>query len=318
MKIYVLLLLLFLSITCEGQQLPLFTQYREYLGVINPAAVSSDFMIFNHNFSSSISHRLQWASFEGAPQTSLIKGEYIYDTENSVSLLTGGYIINDKIGPTGNSGIYGRVGGILSPGKNAHESGIILGLTAGMAQFRIRSSNLELVDPTDDLTKNNQSKFYPDVGAGVFIYHRIQHGVFRDDNFYAGVSVPQLFGLDLTFTNDNGSYTVTKVPHFFGLIGFNKFLGESFVEPSLWVRYVEGIPLQIDGNFRLSWKRSFWVGFGLSTGGNAHIEAGFIIGEEYGDRNLKIGAGYDHSFSTFGPFAGATYEINISYSFETK
>lgn len=316
-----LLLCLFSILNSYAQQLSVFTQYREYQGIINPAAVSSDYFSFEHNFSAGVSHRLQWANFDGAPNTSLMRGEYIIDTGGAFSLLTGGHILSDQIGPTGNLGVYGRIAGILTK-KNDYASngGLVLGLTVGAAQFRIRSSNIELVDPTDDLTKNNQFKIYPDVGAGIYFYHRFDRGFFRNDNFYAGISVPQLFGLDLTFTNSNGKYTVKRVPHFYSMLGFYKYFGDrSFFEPSIWVGYVEGAPIQIDLNFRVQWKRAFWVGVGASNSSTAHFEVGFIIGENFADdKHIKIGFGYDHTFSTFGPFAGPTYEFNIAYTFSDE
>jgi hypothetical protein len=39
------------------------------------------------------------------------------------------------------------------------------------------------------------------------------------------------------------------------------------------------------------------------------------MGENLGfDNTVRIGYGYDYTFSTFGPSTGGSHEINISYS----
>ena len=62
---------------------------------------------------------------------------------------------------------------------------------------------------------------------------------------------------------------------------------------------------------------NFWIGAGSSISGNFHAEFGFLLGENLGfDNTIKIGYGYDYSYSTFGPAVGGTHELNISYSID--
>ena len=305
---------LFFILPLYCQQLPLFTQYREYHGIINPAAIGNDYFSYYHGLQFGVSHRTQWVGFEGSPLTSMFKGSYILDDFGGIALLVGGHLLHDQTGPTGTTGAYGRLAGIFPFHRDPAEGGLVVGLTGGMSQFRIRTSTIELVDPNDNLTKANQKKVHPDVGAGIFFYNRVG----RDDNFYAGVSVPQVFGLELTFTDETGNYSVKRVPHFYGLVGYYKYFGEaSFFEPSIWARFVDGAPFQVDVNIRVEYERIVWGGVGISNNGNFHIEAGFIINEEILDgQHIKIGLGYDQSFTDFGPFAGPTYEMNVSYTLD--
>ena len=143
-------------------------------------------------------------------------------------------------------------------------------------------------------------------------------GFFDGDNVYLGLSVPQVFGLDLTFTNGQGEYNLKRVPHYFALLGLYKYFSQdSFWEPSIWVKYADGVPLQIDFNSRFQWSRNFWLGAGASNNKTFHLETGFLLGDNIGwDKNIKIGYGYDHSFTSFGPFAGVTHEINVSVTME--
>ena len=58
-----------------------------------------------------------------------------------------------------------------------------------------------------------------------------------------------------------------------------------------------------------------WLGAGGSSAKTLHHKLGFLLGENVGaDNNFKIGYGFDYSFSDFGPSAGGTHELNVSYS----
>ena len=82
------------------------------------------------------------------------------------------------------------------------------------------------------------------------------------------------------------------------------------------MKYAPNAPINVDVNLRYQFAENLWIGTGASTAKNAHVEAGLLIGDlESYSRNLKIGYGFDYSFSTFGPSAGATHEVNIAFSF---
>jgi hypothetical protein len=93
------------------------------------------------------------------------------------------------------------------------------------------------------------------------------------------------------------------------------FDNNSFIEPSVWVKYVPNAPVNVDVNLRYQLPGSLWVGTGGSTAGMLHLEAGVLLGENLGLNNsIRIGYAYDYSFRTFGPFVGGGHEINVSYS----
>jgi hypothetical protein len=130
------------------------------------------------------------------------------------------------------------------------------------------------------------------------------------DIIYGGLSVPQIFGLALTVTNESGSYNFQRVPHYFATAGYYKFIGEqSFIEASTWVKYVKGAPINLDVNLRGQISEFIWLGAGYSTARFVHTEVGFLFGD---NPRFKFGFGYDHSFSTIAPFFGAVHELNLS------
>jgi type IX secretion system PorP/SprF family membrane protein len=313
------ILLLFFCFLVAGlakaQQLPLFTQYQENAGIINPAAVNSNYILYENNISFGLSYRKQWVGIANSPETQTLYGEYMYAETGSFGWIAGGYILNDQTGPTSFTGAYGRIAGIIT--DDPYYGGLSFGLSFGAVQYRVDVSEIRLTEPDDILTADDQSRIYPDFGLGVYYYRQLESGFLDGDHVYVGASVPQVFGLNLQFKDDTGDFTTERVQHFYGMFGLYHYLREgSYFEPSVWVKYVPNAPLNIDFNLRYQMVSNFWIGTGVSTSGNYHFEAGYIIGENAGwDSNLKIGYGFDYSFTTFGPDAGSAHEINLSYSF---
>ncbi len=299
-----------------AQQLSLFTQYRENATIINPAAVESDFLVFGNNLTFGASYRQQWVGLEGAPTTQVVRGSYIASGMSGVALMAGGHIINDVTGPTGFTGFYGRIAGILS--GDPEYGGLVVGLSAGYVQYRVNGSELVFRDGVDNIGGVDQSQMYPDLGVGLYYYQAVGGGRYSSDFIYGGLSVPQLFGLDLTFQNDAGEFITTRVQHIYATAGYIKtFDNESFIEPSIWVKSVENADINVDVNLRYQLPSTLWIGAGYSTAQTIHLETGLVLNENVGlDNMIRIGYGYDYSFTSFGPTAGNTHEINVTFSFD--
>lgn len=308
---FTLLTAVLLTSLLHAQQLSLFTQYREQNSVINPAAVNSDYLVFEQNVSFGASYRAQWTGFSGSPRTQVIRGEFLADNMSGVALQAGAHLINDQTGPTGFTGLYGRFSGILT--DDPLYGGIAVGISGGVVQYRVDASELRLRDDGDIELTNNQTQLYPDVGIGVYAYRNLDN----NDYVYGGFSVPQIIGLDLTFQDETGEFSTQRVRHMYAQAGFIKFFDNyTFLEPSIWVKYAPNAPINVDLNLRYQFDGVFWIGAGGSSGKTAHLEAGFLLGDNTGfDQNFKVGYGYDYSFSSFGPFAGGAHEINLSFSF---
>ncbi len=299
----------------QAQQLPLFTQYRDNATVLNPASMENDFLAIGHNVTIGASYRTQWVGLSGAPTTQLLRGTYLNTDLSGVTLLAGGHLINDQTGPTGLTGVYGKIGGVLT--DDVDEGGLAVAISAGFVQFRVRASEIRLRDINDNIGTVDQTQFYPDLGLGIF-YYRMLSGAWDGDYIYAGVSVPQIFGLDLTFQDEEtGEYVITRNQHVYGQLGLYKFFDNGgYLQPSVWVKYVANVPVHADINVRYQLPSALWIGAGGAINGTAHIEAGLLLGENVGlDNTLRLGYGFDYSFSDFGPIAGSTHEINVSMSF---
>jgi type IX secretion system PorP/SprF family membrane protein len=309
----VLPFLMLIGLTIQAQQLPLFTQYRENATLLNPAAMESDFLSAAQNMTFGVSIRSQWTDIAGAPKTRVLRGSYVNSQTSGAAFMAGGHIISDITGPTGVTGIYGRAGAVIS--SDPEYGGIALALSGGLVQYRIDADEIVLRDQGDVLGTQSYSQLHPDVGVGIFAYQVLGDG----DMIYGGISVPQVLGLDLAFTDENGEFGVQRVQHFYGHVGLYKFFrdGETFLEPSVWFKYTPNVPFNADFNLRVKLPGSIWVGTGLSTAKNFHLDLGFDLGDNVGfDNLLTFGYGYDYSFSAFGPFVGSTHELNLAISFE--
>lgn len=298
----------------NAQQLSLFTQYRENIGIINPAAIHADFFEFENNMTFGTSYRVQWKGFPGAPKTQTARFSMFGSGRNTVHLLGGGYLINDQTGPTGFTGFYGKIGGLFS--NDPTYGGISVALSGGIVQYRVNSSEIRLRDQGDNLSNEDEKNWFPDAGVGIFAYKLIEKRRRDGDYIYIGASVPQIIGLDLTFKNDKGEFYTKRIQHFYGTLGYMKNFGDgNMLEPSVWIRYAQNAPVSVDLNLRYKMKNNLWIGLGSSISGNFHVETGFIAGDNIGfDNTLKIGYGFDYSFSSFGPNVGSTHELNVTYS----
>jgi len=291
-----------------SQQLPIFTQYREYYSVLNPASLNMDYITGDYNVSFGASYRVQWLEKNFGPKTAMARGEYIGELGN-VDFVTGGHLILDDTGPSSVTGAYGRLGFIVG---NSTTSGLVLGLSAGLVQQQIDANELSFFQDNDDLQNIRLSKMVPDVAAGLYYFS------FNGRNtFYSGVSIPQVLGLEIFYDQlQNTDFKLTRVRHYYGIVGFLREtdLGQ-YLDLSGWVKFVPGAPINVDVLARYQLQRAFWVGAGLSSRRAAHLEAGLVL-DNYSQR-LKIGYGFDMNFTTYNQFFGSSHEINLSYAFSS-
>ncbi|MEZ4991421.1 MAG: PorP/SprF family type IX secretion system membrane protein [Saprospiraceae bacterium] len=295
-----------------AQQLPLFTQYREYYGAINPASLNIDYLTSSTDYNASfgISYRTQWLGKDFGPKTAMARGEFIFDLGNA-GLITGLQVTTDQTGPTSLRGAYGRVGFIIG---NPYTSGISIGLSAGFVQHKIDATELNFIDEEDALENVVLVKTIPDVAAGIYYFSRFGT---KDNVFYTGLSVPQTLGIDLVFEElNNNQPRFTRVRHFYAIVGFLKEtrLGQ-YLDLSAWIKYVPSASTNLDALARYQIHPNFWIGAGVSSSKTFHLEVGITLD---GDSNRwKIGYGYDNNFTSFQQYFGTSHEINLAYSIST-
>jgi type IX secretion system PorP/SprF family membrane protein len=293
-----------------AQQLPLFTQYTELQTYLNPAAIPVDYLQYNMNQVAGLTYRLQWLGIEDAPRTGLMRYERVREDKNLSSF--GGLLFTDKVGANNLIGVYGRYSYQLRPSGDDNLL-LGLGLTGGLIQYRLDGEALEF-EPGDILKGDAQTSLLPDFGIGANLTYYPETGT----KWYAGVSLPQTFGLSAKFeTVADELISIKRVAHAYANGGAIFAVGQQgFMEPSVWIKYAKNAPVQVDFNLRQKFVNNFWMGLGYSTSRNLHLEMGMIMSQllQLEDAVLRIGYGFDYNISPFGNVLGTTHELNVSYA----
>lgn len=293
-----------ISTILSGQQLSTYSIYREQLILLNPAAISSDYMIEGHSNTLGLSHRQQWIGVEDAPVNSVARFEWQNDEDNDIG--TGLWLIKDGTGKIGYQGIAANFHysfPLTFSRRHRTKNYVSIGVSGGMFNFFFRASEIELRDPEDELSQYNYNAIHPDFSLGIFFFNK--------KKYYAGISIPQFFETYPHF-NITGKSVLQRKRHYFAYGGLFFNLGqEYFWEPTLFVRYVEHAPLSIDANIRLIWNEIWWTGIGVGTSAG-HAECGFYLKKSRkSDDRWKIGLAYDFYYRKL---FGHTLEVNACYS----
>lgn len=282
-----------------GQQLPIFSQYQEGDHFTNPALLSNSLLKHDLNSSASLVYRNQWTGVEDAPRTSLGRFDQWNDDFN---VYYGGSLIFDQTGPTSFMGLYGKIGYGIELNRNWMLS---VALSAGIVQYRIKASELNFLEE-GDIAQNNQVRLYPDLGAAAVLYF--------DKKYFVGFSVPQVIGLNTTFNDANNDFNIDRIQHYYMTAGGLIPINDSWMELSIYGKYVQNVPILAGFNFRYEYQELFWIGAGGSSAGAISIEGGLIfdIGNYWS--LLRVGYGLTNYFSKFNLNYGFVHELKASYA----
>ncbi len=286
----ILLFFLFFSSGVLAQQTDLSSLYRYNWQILNPGAVNHTFLedkskkyIFNS------AYRQQWVGVEGGPVTYNARFEYFPDNN---PIKVGGYVLGDRAGAIGTNSVFGNFAYLIKLNQQGVESYISVGLNLGAVWYNVDMGEIRFQEDQPNLMSEgvlNQS--YADMALGAFyrwknLPHRVLP-VLGLSEFYAGVSVPQTFTMNMT-APDEGAFDLERVQHYYLITGAVFLLTSDFLlEPSTWVRYVpngafqtlfNNAPVSADVNLRLKYNNMFWIGGGFSTNRLIHTEFGADIG----------------------------------------
>jgi type IX secretion system PorP/SprF family membrane protein len=314
-------------VSVSAQQKPHYTQYILNQYILNPALTGIE------NYTDiKVSHRHQWAGIDGAPvttyltvHTSLGKKDY-RTTPTSFSVPgenprgqrywedytaaephhgIGLQIINDKTGPLGQFSAYAtyayHLG--LSP-----RTSIAAGFGAGFSRISLQTDKLQFAVPVDPAvyTSGTINKFKPDVMAGLYLYSA---------DYFVGLSAQQIIPQKIDFTDNTVKETGGRlVPHVFATTGYRFLLTEEInVIPSVMVKYVNPMPLQIDVNAKLQYLDFLWLG------ASYRVKYGFaaMVGMNLSN-TVQFGYSYDYSTTALNNYSHGTHEFLIGFTIGNK
>lgn len=232
MKKLLLLLFTCTSLYAVAQQDPIYSQYMLNPQLINPAYVG-----IPNNLNINASYRAQWLGMEGQPNT--------FNLNGNISLLNnkggaGFMLSHDQIGNTKNTEFNASFAYKLDLG---HDRVLSFGMQAGVLNFRIDNSDLNLYDPDDEVFAQNETGTKLNIGAGLIL---------TGQDFLIGLSVPRM--LPTKFTAGESEFELYN-QHYY-LFGAYVFYLNSNVKfkPTALVRAVKGAPASVDvgANFTLN------------------------------------------------------------------
>ncbi len=314
----------------NAQQLPWFTQYRAYTSIINPAALSPEFLEDKgfYNLVLNASFRREGGLNTGevsVPETMILQANWMprpQNASNTFRFLLGGHFMSDQFDLTHFNGGFIRFGVYT---LNTPKLGTVsLGFNVGFNQFSIRSNPEDFIVPSNGIAGISSS--YLNLGFGLFYSNQIN----RRHDLYFGFSVPQMRELDLTIRDqENDQFALQFEPtQFYGLVGANLYIADyAFLEPSFWIKSVFDNQIHVDFNLRYRFRKPFWIGVGVSTQETFHAEVGLHVRDMKKTANrwqktrrpfLKIGLGYDYSFSSLPSYLQQALELNLGFIFPDK
>lgn len=311
-----------------AQQKPHYTQYILNQYIVNPALTGIE------NYTDvKISHRHQWVGIQDAPVTTYFTvhgpiGKSDFRT-TATSMATPGenprgkryweeytapaphhgvglQMINDVTGPLSNFSAYGtyayHLG--LSP-----RTSLSAGFGVGATRMSLDASKLNFGDVTVDpavYSNGVLKKWRMDVMAGIYLYSA---------DYFIGLSAQQIVPQKINFNDKYIRPSEGKtVPHLFGTAGYRFLIGNDFnLIPSVMVKYVNPLPLQVEGNLKLQFRDLAWIG------ASARYRDGFagMLGLNISN-TFNMGYAYDYTSSRLNNYSKGTHEFIIGFLIGNK
>lgn len=311
------------SLPVFAQQKPHYTQYVLNQIIVNPAVTGIE------NYTDlKVSHRHQWVGIQDAPVTSYLSlhgpiGKTDYrKTATSFDLKgenprgkryweeytapaphhgIGLQVINDVTGPLSNFSMYGTYAYHMALSSRTSLSA---GFGAGFNRISLDADKLDFGDVVADpavYTTGVLNKMRFDMMAGLYVYSA---------DYFLGVSAQQVVPQKIDFSN---GYIRPRegrtVPHLFGTAGYRFSLGDNFnLIPSVMVKYVDPLPVQVEGNMKLQYLDRIWIG------GSYRHKDGYAGMMGLNVSNIfHIGYAFDYTTSRLNNFSKGTHEILLGF-----
>lgn len=291
-KTILTLVLAISSLAIFAQQDAMFTHY-----MFNTLSVNSGYAGSRDALTITGLNRSQWVGFDGAPTTqTLTLHSPIYNENLGVGLS----LVNDKIGPTNNTSIYGD----FAYKVKLNEKGkLAFGLKAGLSIRKTGLSDLSLNTQNDQaFISDQESLLLPNFGFGMY---------YSEERYYVGLSIPKLLKNDFS-TNESfgGTNLASEERHYFLIAGAVFDINKDFkIKPTTLIKLTMGAPIEVDLTALLLYKDKVWAGAMYRS----NDAIGLLVGMHINDQ-LAIGYSYDWSYGnkTFR-YNGGSHELMLMY-----
>lgn len=272
-----------------AQQLPLYSQYMFNTFEINPAyAGAKEAVQISSMF------RKQWTGFKSAPQSTFLSVDMPIPGKR---IGLGIKIVDDRDEITKTIGAQGAYSYKVPLGDY---STLALGLQAGAMNFSSDFTKVDVIDPNDPSFSQVVNSVKINFGTGIF---------FNTENFYVGLSVPNLVRHDLRKNTASSPGSIKQNMHYYFNTGYVFFLSDAFVfKPSVLVRGLVGSPVSMDVNANL------WIADMISFGASYRSKSAVVgIVNFRMLPDLYMGYAYDHSISRLNIIAKGSHEVSLRF-----
>lgn len=288
--------LAFLFHSLYAQQDAQYSMYRFNGLYINPAYAGS------HDALNAMAiYRHQWTKMPGLPQSASVA---IHSPLKNERIALGLIYSFDKIGVTQTNTINAHFAYRVPVGKKKKVK-LCFGLSAGVAHYQAKLSNVNVVDAGDpNFETNVTNRWLPNVGFGIYAY---------SDRFFAGISVPHILANKL-----NGNYSVfytgtdaaRQYHHLLVTGGYVFSIGRKVkFMPSVLFKYVPvKTPFSFDFNIAFIFIDRVWLGAGYRFNDSYNFMLAVNITPQ-----LRVGYCYDLTVTSLNKYTSGSHEIMLSY-----
>lgn len=276
--------------SAQAQQMPQTNLYTDNVYNINPAYAG-----YNANcLEAYIGHMTQWVGVDGAPSTNYLD---VHKGIGSNFGLGGGFILD-------NTAMINRFSGNLSGSyrlKLGDESNLRFGLSLGMYQVSINTSDAVVQDVTDEVIAGNASgiTFNNEVGM-----------IYNYKKFLIGVAVPQVFETDAKYDLQTTQASFGVQRHFTAFAKYGWDVSDKWqIEPSAMMKSVTGVN-QFDVNVMGTYNDLISAGIGYRT------DVGLLARVKLRLKDLFVLAyAYEFAGSNMSSYSSGSHEIMLGIRF---
>lgn len=296
MKHYILILSLLSSVThVAAQQLQTSSLY-DLQGVFhNPSTAGVKGSV------AGVSYRTQWSGISGSPRTATAFGSFDVP---KMKIGIGGYLYNDKTGPTSRTGIQLAFAKHIPTGDGKGK--FSMGIEAKGQQYSLDRAKLTATLGADPAIGTSENRFVFDAGFGIS---------YTDNKLQLGAAVSNLVQSKLNFYTDNLSTTEAArlYRHYFFHGSYKWTVDESTtITPNFLVIYLPNAPTEFQGGIRVEHEELFFWGLSLRAKQSFMLSAGLHINKKF-----TVGYAFDIYQTPVSVFdAGANaHEMLLRYNF---
>ncbi|HER40532.1 MAG TPA: type IX secretion system membrane protein PorP/SprF [Salinimicrobium catena] len=285
-KIYPIIIILFISVSTQAQQMPQFTQYMYNTISINPAYAG------NRDALSVVGlHRSQWSGIDGGPETQTLS---IHSPLRNEKVGIGLSVINDQLGYEDYTYVYGDFSYTINV---ADSTTLSFGIKGGMSYYNLEEELLVGVPDDPFFRGDTFNRWTPNFGAGLYL---------SAQDWYMGLSAPRLLNND---NNEKSEFVALEQVHYYLTGGYVFDLSDMWkLRPTALAKMTKGAPLSVDISAATIYNEKLYLGatYRIDDAVGAFIDFQVLP-------SFRVGYAYEYTLSDLQDYSNGSHEILLIY-----